>query len=190
MKMSKKEALIASILALTLFSSITFVFAPKPDEPGQNLLVLIQELQYQVTDLQTRVSDLETLSTTQQGQIGALQSEVSVLQSQIERALLVEPDYDSGWQTIEPGGYLTLFWNELPPGIAENSFVYVTGRMPKGVHHYNYGMDNWYTEEGYKSIGMKWRILDSSVTVWRGSEDQAWQEVRVRIWDLRVPLPE
>lgn len=89
------------------------------------------------------------------------------------------PHYDSGWYTMTAGS--AHIFNHNLGGNTDN---YIVDMQFKdgfyGVHQYFYGVD-------YDNSGAVWgaawhNLTNSSITVWRGSNDTNVDYVRVRIW--------
>ncbi len=89
-------------------------------------------------------------------------------------------DYDSGWRSIGQGASLPLSHS------AGTGIVYLEFRddsITGGVNQMYYGVDRRHDAGSDYEIGAYWRSLDSSsITVYRGADDDWADEVRVRIW--------
>ena len=107
-------------------------------------------------------------------------------------SLFPSPEFDSGWIPLAPGEK-----KELTPrlGDLENAFVYVVGRVNNGgiwrYHQQNFGIDdfNWGFYQEFRTKGMTWQIWGDEyrgdkIEILRAKEDEAWEQVRVRIWLL------
>lgn len=103
----------------------------------------------------------------------------------------LEFDYDSYWQSIGAGDFLTL--NHNLSGDPEKYVVFVDGMDPQGrIHQANYGTLSYYTVlKPRVMLGVEWlKLTSSSITLWRGDDDdntnyvaefRMWHKVRVRI---------
>lgn len=88
------------------------------------------------------------------------------------------PDYDSWWQPINPGDYLTLTHNLGTTGL----FVYVIGKDSQGdVHQVYYGVNTHYNPNRLE-YGVHWWLRGNDIWISRMSDDVAWDEVRVCLW--------
>jgi hypothetical protein len=89
------------------------------------------------------------------------------------------PDYDSGWHNISAGQTLMLTHNL----VTNNVYVYVIGKDASGfIHQADYG----WTIADSSRFGLAWYSLDgSTITVFRGSADTNWVQVRVMIWKIQ-----
>jgi hypothetical protein len=88
------------------------------------------------------------------------------------------PDYDSGWETIDPAETLTLDHN-LGGSTTDDYVVDLMFLNGDGAHHLSYGGDDIGSDEN----GAFWRNLSTtSVRVHRWEDDLEAGEVRLRIW--------
>ncbi len=93
--------------------------------------------------------------------------------------------YDSGWLDINPGQEMTLTHNlgGDPAGYAVELWQRDTRPGGLGIHHRAYGG----MEVNGQFYGVAWQNLtDSTITVFRYSNDVAAAQVRIRIW---IPEP-
>ena len=92
------------------------------------------------------------------------------------------PDWDSGWQALNQGES-----RALAHGLGGNPMLYVV-RMDQrqsnlGIHHFGIGG----LVDASGDQGSHWQNLTASaITVARHADDQLVDEVRVRIWQVRV----
>jgi hypothetical protein len=122
----------------------------------------------------------------------ALESRVEALETAL--AKIREPDYDSGWVTVKAGERLDLTHNLNTTEV----FVYVVGRYgpPDNttIHQIYYGGYCYYLYDGtghvYASVdqGLEWiGLTNTTIALYRHSDDFYWQQVRVMIWKIKEP---
>ena len=89
-----------------------------------------------------------------------------------------EPEYDSGWVGVDPGG-THMFTHNLG-GDVDRYSVRLDVRHPElGMHHIAYG-GMW---DAGKWLGYNWQNLtDHSIEVYRHADDRFATQVRVRMW--------
>jgi hypothetical protein len=88
------------------------------------------------------------------------------------------PDYDSGWEAIDPAETLTMTHN-LGGSTTDDYVVDLMFLNGDGAHHLSYGGDDIGSDEN----GAFWRNLSTtSVRVHRWEDDLEVSEVRLRIW--------
>jgi hypothetical protein len=92
------------------------------------------------------------------------------------------PDYDSGWQAINPAQSLILTHNL--GGNPDNYFVYLTFKAADGdIHQMLYG--GMY-DEADRHRGAHWSDLNaSSIRIYRLPDDSDIPQVRVQIWVMK-----
>jgi hypothetical protein len=97
------------------------------------------------------------------------------------------PAYDSGWIALSPGDDVDL--THGLGGDPDNYFVDLQEKAEymsaTSIHNQNIGMDRWENTgatEHYR-YGAYWGFLnDTTITVYRGSDDLEADEIRIRIW--------
>jgi hypothetical protein len=99
------------------------------------------------------------------------------------------PDYDSGWVDMSQGSSTTLAhnlggpWNDY---LVDLQFTDTDGTA--GVNQRGYGYDAYYLGGSWYYQGGFWRSLNSSeVTLFRASDDDFADQMRVRIWASSQP---
>jgi hypothetical protein len=107
------------------------------------------------------------------------------------------PDWDSGWVDINPDQTVTLNHNlggNVNRYIVRTEFksVPVKGapEAPMAIHQFAYGGDasNILTKDA-TYLGANWQNLtDQSITLYRWSDDQLADQIRVRIWLRRMSI--
>ncbi len=94
------------------------------------------------------------------------------------------PEYDSGWIPLDPGGTYT-----LSHGCGVHFFAYIIGWDNSGengyVIHQNYHGSMFWGAGDVSSYGIIWYSSDiDKITIHRDSKDVVYDEFRVFIWGL------
>jgi len=113
-----------------------------------------------------------------------LQDRVEALENQtVPLGYIGPPAYDSGWQSINKGQFLTLTHDLNTVEL----LVYVIGKSPDSyaIHQFYYGYAFLLSGQ---VRGLIWYALTgTSIKVLRAPDDTIWSEVRVMIWIIQEP---
>jgi hypothetical protein len=102
----------------------------------------------------------------------------------IENYTFGEPDFDSGWQSIEENTELILNHNVNTTDV----FVYIIGKNEDlQTHQIFYGGDKLINENFRTLDGIYWYSNENSIYVKRLMTDINWIMIRIVIWKLPAP---
>lgn len=120
----------------------------------------------------------------QQSQIAQMNSTINQLSNRVDilnmSKLNADPDYNSGWEPINPGQQLILNHNLQTASV----LVYMFGYNTAGsyyIHQIKEGGDSDWPNE----YGVRWQELTTTtITVYRGAQDPDWNYVCVWMWKI------
>lgn len=94
-----------------------------------------------------------------------------------------EPDYDSGWRTIEPGTY-----DLLEHGLGDAEFLvymigrYVTFTEPTTTYNIHQSNLNAIRDDEGAAWTLSEMTPEDTIIVYRGASDTSWEQYRLYIW--------
>jgi hypothetical protein len=137
-----------------------------------NITAMLLNLQSEVDSLNSSLLTLENTVAAQQITINNQQSAINNLGAELATKM-GQPDYDSGWFTINQGQSITLTDNLS----TTNVLVY----MFSSVGQVEYGGD----QNGNSGFGAYWSFANiDAINVYRMPNDLYWTFTRVYMWKL------
>ena len=184
--METRYIAIGIALALLIGAGTGYTLSPKT--------ITNPELENQLETQQTTIKTLENNNQELQTVLASTETQNTELQETIKNARVVfeaiekelqmfesgfgAPEFDSGWQNIDPGESVSIAHGL---NTKDDLFVYMIGRNnEETTNQLYYGLSYLLELEA----GTGWTLDDTNVHVHRGGIDVHWEEVRVYIWRI------